>query len=113
MSAAQVPVSLPFVGAKPETALQHPISPLTAGEITGSSRLVRQLWPENTKLQFKAVTLQEPNKAELLPYITAEYEGKATSPIDRKSFVVYYIRNTVSLLVQIRAETRIADTSPF
>lgn len=88
--------SHPVVGAKPKTSLQHPISPLTAGEITESSTLIRQLWPENTKLQFKAVTLQEPNKVELMPFLAAEHEGKPTTSIDRRSFVLYYIRNTVS-----------------
>jgi len=89
-------MSLPFVGASktPEMA-QHPIAPLTASEITDSSRLIRELWPSNTNLQFKVITLQEPNKAELLPFLAAEHEGRMPSPIGRKSFVVYYIRNTV------------------
>ena len=89
-------MSLPFVGVSKtlETA-QHPIAPLTASEITDSSRLIRELWPSNTNLQFKVITLQEPNKAELLPFLAAEHDGKRPSPIERRSFVVYYIRNTV------------------
>ena len=97
MSTEQVPISLPFVGAaKSKQIAQHPIAPLTASEISESSRLIRALWPANTSLQFKAITLQEPNKSELLPYLTAEHEGAKPNPIERRSFVVYYIRNTVS-----------------
>jgi primary-amine oxidase len=89
-------MSLPFVGAsKTLETTQHPIAPLTASEITDSSRLIRELWPSNTNLQFKVITLQEPNKAELLPFLAAEHEGRRPSPVERRSFVVYYIRNTV------------------
>jgi primary-amine oxidase len=89
-------MSLPFAGAsKTREMAQHPIAPLTASEITDSSRLIRELWPSNTNLQFKVITLQEPNKAELLPFLAAEREGRMPSPIERKSSVVYYIRNTV------------------
>jgi primary-amine oxidase len=89
-------MSLPFVGASKNLGtVQHPIAPLTASEITDSSRLIRELWPSSTNLQFKVITLQEPNKAELLPFLAAEHEGRRPSPIERRSFVVYYIRNTV------------------
>lgn len=95
MSMEQVPVSVPYVGAK-KTTSQHPLGPLTAAEITESARLVRGLWPSNTELQFKVITLQEPNKADLIPFLAAERAGKQAPAIERRSFVVYYIRNTVS-----------------
>lgn len=96
MSTEQMPISLPFVdAAKTPQMAQHPIAPLTASEITDSSRLIRELWPSNTNLQFKVITLQEPNKAELLPFLAAAHEGRRPSLIERRSFVVYYIRNTV------------------
>lgn len=93
MSVEQIATSLPIVGGK--AAPQHPLGPLTAFEITESSRLIKSLWPADTKLQFKSITLQEPSKAELSPYLVAEHSGKSTPTIDRRSFVVYYIRNTV------------------
>jgi primary-amine oxidase len=97
MSTEQVPTSLPFVdGRKAVQTVQHPVAPLTATEITESSRLIRECWPSNTNLHFKVITLQEPSKAELLPYLEAARQGKRTAPIERRSFVVYYIRNTVS-----------------
>ncbi|QSZ31343.1 hypothetical protein DSL72_000906 [Monilinia vaccinii-corymbosi] len=96
MSTDQVPASLPLVGAK-KTALEHPLGPLTAGEIVQSSKIVKGLWPAEVTLQFKVITLQEPNKAELFPFLTAEHSGSALPKIDRRSFVVYYIRNTDKL----------------
>ena len=99
MSTEQVPMSLPFVGASRKLGMaQHPIAPLTASEITDSSRLIRELWPANACLQFKVITLQEPNKAQLLSFLAAEHEGRRPSSIERRSFVVYYIRNTVRTL---------------
>lgn len=95
MSTEQVPVSLPFVGGKKLTP-QHPLGPLTADEIKESARIIKALWPSNTNLQFKSISLQEPDKAELVPFLTAEHAGTTTPTIDRRSFVIYYIRNTVS-----------------
>jgi primary-amine oxidase len=93
MSTEQIPVSRPYVGGK--TTPQHPLGPLTAGEISESARLIKSLWPSNTNIQFKVITLKEPNKTELVPFLAAEHAGGSTPTIERKSFVVYYIRNTV------------------
>ncbi len=74
----------------------HPLSPLTASEITASAELIKGLYPYQTKFQFKAITLEEPEKAHLVPYLEAEHNGKRVPRIARKAFVCYYIRNTVS-----------------
>jgi primary-amine oxidase len=98
MSLDQVFTSLPFVGGKKDKASpQHPLGPLTANEISESATLIKALWPSNTNIQFKTITLQEPTKAELLPFLEAEHAGRQTHVIERRSFVVYYLRNTVSL----------------
>jgi primary-amine oxidase len=94
MSFEQTTTSLPIVGDK-RAAPQHPLGPLTANEIKESARITRSLWPENTNIQFKSITLQEPNKSELLPFLAAEHGGQSTPTIERRSFVLYYIRNTV------------------
>lgn len=73
----------------------HPLSPLTSSEITNASHLVQNLWPSNTDLQYKVITLQEPEKAQVLPYLDAEHGGAKTPTIERKAFVCYYIRKTV------------------
>jgi hypothetical protein len=92
----KIPTTLPFVGGAKEEAAQHPIGPLTASEITRATSLLKASWPANTDFNFKAVTLLEPLKAELLPYLQAERSGSAPAKIDRRAFVLYYIRNTVS-----------------
>lgn len=76
--------------------LSHPLGPLARQEIAQSSALIKGQWPEGTKFHFKIVTLLEPPKAELVPYLEAERAGQTPKPIDRKSQVVYYLRNTVS-----------------
>jgi len=73
----------------------HPLGPLSADEIKKASALVRQAWPEGTLFQFKAVTLLEPAKLELIPYLDAERKGQVPTDIDRRAFVVYYLKNTV------------------
>lgn len=91
------PVSLAPSRRLAPTVTNHPLSPLTALEISTSSQLIHRLYPPPTDLHFKAVTLQEPPKAQIVPYLEAEHVRSKKSPIDRTSFVCYYIRNTVSL----------------
>jgi primary-amine oxidase len=73
----------------------HCIAPLTGDEISNASSLVKALYPSNTSLQFKVVTLQEPPKVEVLRYLEAEHSRGPLPAIERKAFVNYYIRNTV------------------
>lgn len=74
----------------------HPLSPLTALEIIKASELIRALYLPKIDLHFKAVTLEEPEKVLLVPYLDAEHQGMKLLSLDRKAFVCYYIRNTVS-----------------
>ncbi|KAI4134427.1 MAG: hypothetical protein LQ347_001528 [Umbilicaria vellea] len=92
MSTEQV-TSTSEVGAAKQVS-SHPLSPLTAAEITRSAYLIKGLYPPKTNLQFKAITLEEPEKAQLVPYLEAEHHGRRVPKIDRKAFVCYYIRNT-------------------
>ncbi|KAJ5033560.1 uncharacterized protein L3040_008672 [Drepanopeziza brunnea f. sp. 'multigermtubi'] len=96
MSTVEIPTSLPIAGAKKSTP-QHPLGPLTAGEIKESAKIIRSLWPAGTDIQFKSITLQEPEKAKLVPFLAAEHAGKPTPTIERRAFVVYYLRNTNKL----------------
>ncbi|KAK5661791.1 hypothetical protein OQA88_9893 [Cercophora sp. LCS_1] len=79
------------------TVLAHPLGPLTGDEITQTSSLIKALWPQDVDLQFKTITLHEPTKAELVPYLIAERAGQPTPSIDRRAFVVYYLRSTHNL----------------
>ena len=96
MSTAQVDISslAPEVGPARHVAV-HPLSPLTSSEIENAAGLIRQLYPFSTKFQFKAITLEEPEKARLVPYLDAEHGNARLPAIDRKAFVCYYLRNTV------------------
>lgn len=77
---------------------QHPFTPLTSSEITAAAQLIKQLYPEDVELQYKTITLQEPNKADVIPFLVAEHEGRHQDPPPRRAFATYYIRNTVSIL---------------
>lgn len=74
----------------------HPLGPISATEITQSAKLLEASWPEGTDIHYKGITLFEPSKAELAPYLVAERAGEKPAPIDRRSFIIYYIRGTVS-----------------
>ena len=76
---------------------QHPLSPLTGAEISQATNIIHSLYPAKTNLHFKAVTLQEPPKAQLIPFLDAVHYGQSLPSIERKAFVNYYIRNTVCL----------------
>ena len=85
-------------GSEPVAAkynLEHPLCALGPEEIKYTAELIRSLWPEHTDLRFKTITIEEPAKAQLLPYLQAKASGQRTSQIDRKAFTSYYIRNTV------------------
>ncbi|KAL2262495.1 hypothetical protein VTK26DRAFT_1128 [Humicola hyalothermophila] len=75
----------------------HPLGPLTAHEIVQSANLIRACWPEGVDCHFKIVTLLEPAKAELVPFLVAERAGLERPSIDRRALVVYYFRGTHKL----------------
>lgn len=74
----------------------HPLAPLSASELQSAASIIRASWPARTDLHFKAVTLQEPPKTEVLKYLEVEHSGGSLPAISRKAFINYYIRNTVS-----------------
>jgi primary-amine oxidase len=80
------------------TPTPHPLAPLSAAEIAAAADLVRSIWPAQTNLHFKVITLEEPPKAQVIPYLEAERSGKPIPDIPRKAFINYYLRNTVSAL---------------
>ena len=91
----QESTSLPV--RKSKQSVTHPLAPLSAQEIQAASSLIYNQWPENTDLQFKVITLNEPAKAEMVPYLEAEFQGQRLPSIDRRVMVAYYIRKTVSI----------------
>jgi primary-amine oxidase len=99
-------------------SVAHPLCPLSGDEISAASTLIQSIWPSNADLRFKVVTLDEPAKKQLLPYLEAEHSGSSLPSIDRKVFTAYYIRNTVSLASRHHHSTsnrrlRIASMKPL
>lgn len=83
--------------AQPTKAVAtHPLAPLSEKELRDAAAIIKASWPAHTELHFKVVTLQEPPKAEVVPYLEAEHSGKPLPSVSRKAFINYYIRNTVS-----------------
>lgn len=98
---SQVPVITTEVKINPvvtPAAPTHPLGPISAAEITESAKILEASWPVGTDIHFKSITLSEPSKAELAPYLVAERAGEKPARIDRRSFLIYYIRGTVSVL---------------
>ncbi|KAK1779591.1 copper amine oxidase [Copromyces sp. CBS 386.78] len=80
----------------PPAYQSHPLGPLTASEITQSSSLIKASWPSGTEIHFKIITLLEPAKAQLMPFLVAERAGQTPLEVDmdRRSLVVYSLRGT-------------------
>ncbi|GAB7360807.1 hypothetical protein MBLNU230_g0794t1 [Neophaeotheca triangularis] len=92
MATQNVSTSLPM--RKTKQATSHPLAPLTSEEIKQASSLVKTQWPEKTEFLFKAVTLEEPAKAEAVRFLEAEHNGGQFPKIDRRAMVTYYLKNT-------------------
>jgi Copper amine oxidase, N2 domain len=88
----------------------HPLSPLSSSEISFTAELIRAQWPPKVDLRFKIVTLEEPAKKSLVPYLEAEHSGKSLPRIERRAFVAYYLRNTVS--PKFLPQCLLADNAP-
>lgn len=94
--ARDLPVTNGHSRVQSKLAACHPLAPLSENEIINASSLIQALWSSSTVLHFKTITLREPPKAEVLPFLEAEHAGRPpNSSIDRKATVDYYIRNTV------------------
>lgn len=74
----------------------HPLDPLTPTEISKSSRLIRGLHQNQRNWIFNSITLLEPPKKVLLPYLFNEYEKspKDIASIPRKSFSILIEKRT-------------------
>jgi len=91
----QVQQSFPESKTPDKHHAAHPLCALSADEILYTAELIRSIWPANTDIRFKSITLEEPPKAQVLPYLEAEAAGRQLPNLDRKAFTSYYIRNTV------------------
>uniref|UniRef100_A0A093VM82 Amine oxidase n=1 Tax=Talaromyces marneffei PM1 TaxID=1077442 RepID=A0A093VM82_TALMA len=72
-------------------AAVHPLDPLTPQEISLAAHIVRNSFPSND-LIFRAITLWEPPKKELIPYLEAErLKEQPPSPPPRIAQVLFYV----------------------
>jgi primary-amine oxidase len=84
---------------------KHPLDPLTADEILQVSSLLKAKTP-NKSLHFKIVTILEPPKAQLRPFLIAERNGGPQSRPPRKASSLYYHLGTADLfLAEVNLDT--------
>lgn len=57
-------------------ASPHPFDPITPGEITLATKILSAAFP-GVNLRYKKIDMQEPLKAQAVPYLEAERLGKA------------------------------------
>ncbi|WVW79628.1 hypothetical protein I302_101597 [Kwoniella bestiolae CBS 10118] len=73
----------------------HPLDPATSVELALAVELVRKQY--QVPIHFKCGGLEEPPKAVLRKYLTAEHAGQTPTPINRWIFMMYYIKQTPRL----------------
>lgn len=64
-------------------ALPHPLASLSEAEYLKALETVRKYHGADTSLYFRAIHLQEPNKADLIPFLEAEHAGSLTEETKR------------------------------
>ena len=67
----------------------HPLSQLTAEEFTKARDVIVKLHGNETNLFFRSIFLDEPKKAELVPFLEAEHAGTLISSTPRPPRQVY------------------------
>ncbi|PLB54717.1 hypothetical protein P170DRAFT_452410 [Aspergillus steynii IBT 23096] len=75
----------------------HPFNDLTASEIHRSRAAVQSLHAGEA-LVFKAITLEEPDKNVMIPFLEAELSGKTHDAPPRLAYCVYYIKASDTLM---------------
>jgi len=72
----------------------HPLDPLSPQEIIQAASILRKSYPGDTPVHFKAITLNEPPKTLVLPYLDAEHRGSPPPRVPRTAYVLYVLLNT-------------------
>lgn len=79
--------------------LNHPLTSLSADEISLSATIIRGCHDAGTKLHFKGITVHEPSKKEIGQYRLNGSAGTYLPP--RRSWVNYYLTGTASFFEAI------------
>ncbi len=94
----------------PTSASKHPLDPLTADEIIQVSSLLKTKSPDKS-LHFKIITILEPPKAQLRPFLIAERNGGTQPRPPRKASSLYYHLGTADLfLAEVNLDTSSVDS---
>lgn len=68
----------------------HPLDPLLPSEIATAAKIVRDRFA-GSYINFRAITLREPPKAEVLPYLQADRNGSTLPRTpDRIAYIQFY-----------------------
>ncbi|OJJ49956.1 hypothetical protein ASPZODRAFT_1074802 [Penicilliopsis zonata CBS 506.65] len=73
------------------SAHPHPFDPLSPAEISLAVRHLKDAFP-NDNLSFRVVTLLEPAKAQMIPFLEAERSGKPSTPTPSRSALIQFYR---------------------
>ncbi|KAF2653868.1 putative copper/topaquinone oxidase [Lophiostoma macrostomum CBS 122681] len=60
----------------------HPFDPLSKNEIQKASQLICAAYPGNSKIDFRSISLYEPEKSEMISFLEAEHSGKTLAIVD-------------------------------
>jgi primary-amine oxidase len=63
--------------------VQHPLAPLTEQEFLQAREIALKGHGENPALFFRSIALEEPKKAEIVPFLVAEHHGQVTPETPR------------------------------
>ena len=92
------------------SASEHPLDPLTADEILQVSSLLKAKTSDKS-LHFKIITILEPPKAQLRPFLIAERNGGPQSRPPRKASSLYYHLGTADLfLAEVNLDSNSVDS---
>ncbi|GFF39116.1 copper amine oxidase 1 [Aspergillus udagawae] len=83
--------------------MPHPLDPLSPAEISVAVRHLNNAYPSD-KLVFRVVTLLEPPKAQMIPYLEAERSGKRDVTAPKRSAFVQFYKNTTADFREVHLE---------
>ncbi|KAF9886316.1 hypothetical protein FE257_011575 [Aspergillus nanangensis] len=81
----------------------HPLDPLSPEEITLAGRLLKKAFPGD-HIVFRVVTLQEPPKAHMIPFLDAEHTGKPSISSPKRTAFIQFYRGTAADFREVELE---------
>lgn len=67
----------------------HPLAQLSATETTAARETILSASDKSVTIQFRSISLQEPPKHELVPFLEAEHRGEHVKRLQRLARVQY------------------------